>query len=40
MTNLDKKTKEELVAIYNDPTPTKVWGTLGKRSRSGVAVSG
>lgn len=40
MTHLDKKTKEELVAIYNDSTPSKVWGTLGKRTRSGVAVLG
>lgn len=40
MTNLNKKTKAELVAIYNDPTPSKVWGTLGARTRSGVAVLG
>ena len=38
--NLEMKTKEELVAKYNDPTPLKMWGTEGARNRSGVAVLG
>ena len=40
MTHLERKTKQELVEIYNDPTPSKMWGTLGERARSGVAVLG
>jgi len=38
MTHLERKTKKELAEIYNDPTPSKMWGTLGERARSGVAV--
>ena len=38
MTHLERKTKQELAEIYNDPTPSKMWGTLGDRARSGVAV--
>jgi hypothetical protein len=38
MTHLELKTKQELEAIYNDTTPSEVWGTLGKRARSGIAV--
>src|SRR5210317_872203 len=38
--NLEMKTKEELVAKYNDPTPSKMWGTLGARNRNGVAPLG
>ena len=38
MTHLERKTKQELAEIYNDPTPSKMWGTLGERARSGVAV--
>jgi len=40
MTHLERKTKQELAEIYNDPTPSKMWGTLGERARSGVAVLG
>jgi len=40
MTHLERKTKQELAEIYNDPTPSKMWGTLGDRARSGVAVLG
>ena len=36
--NLEFKTKAELEAKYNDPTPLKMWGTVGDRNRSGVAV--
>ena len=38
MTHLERKTKQELAEIYNDTTPSKMWGTLGERARSGVAV--
>ena len=38
MIHLERKTKQELAEIYNDPTPSKMWGTLGDRARSGVAV--
>ena len=38
MTHLELKTKEELEKVYNDPTPSKMWGTLGERARSGIAV--
>ena len=38
MIHLERKTKQELAEIYNDPTPSKMWGTLGERARSGVAV--
>ena len=40
MTHTERKTKKELEEIYNDPTPSKMWGTLGERARSGVAVLG
>lgn len=40
MAHLERKTKQELAEIYNDPTPSKMWGTLGERARSGVAVLG
>ena len=40
MTHLELKTKEELEKVYNDPTPSKMWGTLGERARSGIAVLG
>ena len=36
--NLEMKTKAELTAKYNDPTPMKMWGTVGNRNRSGVAI--
>ena len=36
--NLEFKTKAELEAKYNDPTPLKMWGIVGDRNRSGVAV--
>ena len=32
------RTKQELEAKYNDATPSKMWGTLGDRNRSGVCV--
>ena len=38
--NLEMKTKAELEAKYNDPTPLKMWGTVGQRNRSGVAPLG
>ena len=38
MIHLERKTKQELAEIYNDTTPSKMWGTLGDRARSGVAV--
>ena len=38
--NLEMKTKAELEAKYNDPTPLKMWGTVGARNRSGVAPLG
>lgn len=38
MIHLERKTKQELAEVYNDPTPSKMWGTLGDRARSGVAV--
>lgn len=36
--NLEMKTKAELTAKYNDPTPMKMWGTVGNRNRNGVAI--
>lgn len=37
-TTLEFRTKQELEAKYNDTTPLKMWGTVGERNRSGVAV--